>query len=94
MNVPTDERPANADTPEVRGTIRDRRVVPHGVLPRHIQMWLMIAIALVILTIILMTGQSSSSPRTPSGTRVAEPNLVSPERVRSYEKALTAEVAR
>jgi len=57
-------------------------------------MWLMIAIALVILTIILMTGQPNSSQRTASGTRVAEPNLVSPERVRSYEKALTAEVAR
>ena len=94
MAAPTDERPTDTEVPETRGTIRDRRNVPHGVLPRHVQMWLMIAIAVVILAIILMTGQSTPSPRTPSGARLAEPRLVSPERVRSYEQTLAAEAAR
>jgi type IV secretion system protein VirB10 len=57
-------------------------------------MWLMVAIAVVILAIILMTGQSQPTQRSQSGTRLAEPNLVSPERVRSYEQALAAEAAR
>jgi type IV secretion system protein VirB10 len=57
-------------------------------------MWLMVAIAVVILVIILMTGQSQPTQRSQSGGRLAEPNLVSPERVRSYEQALAAEAAR
>jgi len=94
MATPTEERLTSVEVPEVRGTIRDRRQRPQGVLPRHVQMWLMIAIALVILAIILMTGQPNASPRPLSGARLAEPSLVSPERVRGYEQALAAEAAR
>lgn len=94
MASPTDERPTDTGLPETRGAIRDRRIAPHGVLPRHVQMWLMVAIAVVILGIILMTGQPSPSPRPQPGARLAEPSLVSPERVRSYEQALAAEAAR
>jgi type IV secretion system protein VirB10 len=57
-------------------------------------MWLMVGIAIVILTIILFTGQPQPGPRPPSAARPAEPSLVSPERVRSYEQALAAEAAR
>jgi type IV secretion system protein VirB10 len=83
--------PRASDTP---GAIRDRRTIPRGVLPRNVQMWLMVAIAVVIIAIILMTGQSEPTPRPSTGTRPPEPSLVSPERVRSYEQALAAEAAR
>jgi type IV secretory pathway VirB10-like protein len=94
MVQPTDERDRDAEMPTTRTEIRDRRVPPRGVVPRHVQTWLMVAIALVILGIILLTGQPTPTPRSPSGARLAEPSLVSPERVRSYEQALAAEAAR
>jgi type IV secretory pathway VirB10-like protein len=88
------DRPDDTGASETPGAIRDRRIAPRGVLPRHVQMWLMVAIAVVILAIILFTGQPQPGPRPPSGGRPAEPSLVSPERVRSYEQALAAEAAR
>lgn len=57
-------------------------------------MWVMVAIAIVILAIILLTGQSQPTPRSTSSLRPTEPALVSPERVRSYEQALAAEAER
>jgi type IV secretion system protein VirB10 len=57
-------------------------------------MWVMVAIAIVILAIILLTGQSQPTPRPAAGARPSQPNLVSPERVRSYEQALAAEAER
>jgi type IV secretion system protein VirB10 len=91
---PSDERVDRAPTPEASGAIRDRRAIPRGVLPRHVQMWLMVGIAVVIVGIILLTGQPQPTPRPASSARPAEPSLVSPERVRSYEQALAAEAAR
>jgi type IV secretion system protein VirB10 len=94
MSPRIDERSDEVTTPEPPGTIRDRRIAPRGVLPRHVQMWLMVGIAIVILAIILLTGQPQPSPRPQSGARPTEPSLVSPERVRSYEQTLAAEAAR
>ncbi len=51
----THERPIDGDA--VGGAwlhSYDSRVKPRGVLPRHVQMWLMVAIAVVILAIILL----------------------------------------
>jgi len=94
MRPPSDERPDAARASETPGMIRDRRAIPRGVLPRHVQMWLMVAIAVVIIAIILMTGQPQPAPRPSTAARPPEPSLVSPERVRSYEQALAAEAAR
>lgn len=94
MRPPSGEPPEPERTADAPGVIRDRRAIPRGVLPRHVQMWLMVAISVVIIGIILMTGQSQPTPRPSSGGRPAEPTLVSPERVRSYEQALAAEAAR
>lgn len=94
MRPPSDERPDSAGASDAPGAIRDRRTIPRGVLPRHVQMWLMVAIAVVIIAIILMTGQPQPTPRPSSASRPVEPSLVSPERVRSYEQALAAEAAR
>lgn len=94
MSPRTEDRADESSPVEQPGTIRDRRTPPRGVLPRHVQMWLMVGIAIVILTIILFTGQPQPGPRPQSAARPAEPSLVSPERVRSYEQALAAEAAR
>jgi type IV secretory pathway VirB10-like protein len=76
------------------GAIQDRRVTPRGVLPRHVQMWVMVAIAVVILAIILLTGHPEPVPRPQVGARAAQPSLVPPDRVRSYEQQLAAQAAR
>ncbi|MCC7241559.1 MAG: hypothetical protein IT180_06515 [Acidobacteria bacterium] len=94
MRRDSEERANQPDASEPTSAIRDRRVPPRGVLPRHVQMWVMVAIAVVILAIIFLTGQSQPTPRSISSARPAEPNLVSPERVRSYEQALAAEAER
>ena len=67
---------------------------PRGVLPRHVQMWLMVGIALVILAIILLTGHPQPLPRPQAGARPAQPTLVPPDRVRSYEQQLAADLVR
>jgi type IV secretion system protein VirB10 len=94
MGRDSNERVDQPSAGEPTGAIRDRRIAPRGVLPRHVQMWVMVAIAIVILAIILLTGQSQPTPRSTSSLRPAEPTLVSPERVRSYEQALAAEAER
>ena len=93
MNDPT-ERPNDASPAVPPGTIRDLRVKPRGVLPRHVQMWLMVGIAIVILAIIVFSGHPQPEPRPQANARPAQPTLVPPERVRSYEQQLAADLAR
>ncbi|MGE3490146.1 MAG: TrbI/VirB10 family protein [Vicinamibacterales bacterium] len=66
----------------------DRRPVPRGVLPKGIQTWLMVALALGIVLIIFFTGQ----PQAPERGNAASPaqQAVSPDRVRDYQERLTA----
>lgn len=66
----------------------DRRPVPRGVLPKGIQTWLMVALALGIVLIIFFTGQ----PQAPERSNAASPaqQAVSPDRVRDYQERLSA----
>ncbi len=84
---PTDDtRP-----PMTADEIHDLRGKPPGVLPRRVQMWLMIIIALVILAILLLTGHPEPMTRPQAGARSAPPTLVAPDHVRSYQEQLAAE---
>ena len=67
--------------------VTDRRVPPRGVLPRHAQTWLMVALAVGILGIIVLTGDPSpeSSPVAPVATPATTP---SPDRLRDYQDRL------
>ena len=66
----------------------DRRPVPRGVLPKGIQTWLMVALAVGIVLIIFFTGQ----PQAPERGNAASPaqQAVSPDRVRDYQERLSA----
>jgi type IV secretion system protein VirB10 len=67
--------------------------MPTGALPRQLQMWLMLALATVILTIIVFTGHSQApTPRVPENT--AAPASAQADRIRSYQERLTDEEAR
>lgn len=94
MGQGIDERAGDRQGPDQPSAIHDRRIKPRGVLPRHVQMWLMVAMAVVILAIILFTGHPEPRPRSSSGAPAPQPSLVPPERVKSYEQGLAAEAAR
>lgn len=74
--------------------IQDARSAPRGVLPRQLQMWLMIGLAVIILVIILFTGHSTPVPRASAATRTPEPSLMAPDRIQMYQRQLADDEAR
>ena len=64
----------------------DRRPVPRGVLPRGVQTWLMVALAVGMLLIIFLTGK----PEAPSTARqsAGAPQAPNADRVRDYQERL------
>jgi type IV secretion system protein TrbI len=74
--------------------IHDQRATPRGVLPRQLQMWLMIGLAVIILAIILFTGHAAPAPRASAVMRTAEPSLMPPDRIQAYQRQLADDEAR
>jgi type IV secretion system protein VirB10 len=74
--------------------IHDQRSAPRGVLPRQLQMWLMIGLAVIILVIIFFTGRPAPSARASAATRTAEPSLMAPDRIQTYQRQLAEDEAR
>lgn len=77
-----------ADQVETPGTaaVVDRRPVPRGVLPKGVQTWLMVALAVGMLVIIFLTGRPDG-PGTPRSVPQAIP-APSADRVRDYQERL------
>jgi len=77
-----------ADQIETPGTapVVDRRPVPRGVLPKGVQTWLMVALAVGMLGIIFLTGK----PDGPAAPRQATQTTPAPsaDRVRDYQERL------
>lgn len=77
-----------AEQVETPGTapVVDRRPVPRGVLPKGVQTWLMVVLALGMLGIIFLTGE----PNGPATARPATPPSSTPttDRVRDYQERL------
>ena len=66
----------------------DQRIAPRGVLPRRTQTWLMVGLAIGILSIIVLTGHPSSTARpvaAPTTNTALAPN---PERLLDYQARL------
>ena len=74
--------------------IQDRRRTPRGVLPRQLQTWLMVGLAVVIVLIILITGHSTAPAPPAATTRPAPPTLPDSSRIRAYQQQLTDEETR
>ena len=79
---------------QVRATIRGRRFVPQGALPRQLQTWVMVGLAVLILGVILMTGRPEPARpvQMPSAAPTAGP--IAPARVQSYQDRLAEQEAR
>jgi type IV secretory pathway VirB10-like protein len=87
---------ASNDTSSGSGAapIHDQRAAPRGVLPRQLQMWLMVGLAVLILVIIFFTGHASPAPRASAATRTAEPSLMPADRIQAYQRQLAEDEAR
>jgi type IV secretory pathway VirB10-like protein len=72
-------------------SVADHRPVPTGVLPRGIQTWVMLGVAVGMIAIILIAGRREPPARAVATTQPAAPN---PERVRDYQERLRALDAR
>jgi type IV secretion system protein VirB10 len=89
MGTPSDVTPGAGQAP-----IRDQRRTPPGVLPRQLQMWLMIGLAVIILGIILVTGRTAPPARPIAAARGTDPTLLAPERIQAYQRQLADDEAR
>ena len=94
MIMAEDQTSPTVATSPSGGPIRDRRPRPPGVMPRHVQMWLMAGIALVIFTIIVFTGRSAPAPRPTAAERPADAPMALTERIRGYRQQLAEDQAR
>ena len=76
--------------PTTDGTtpVTDRRPTPQGVLPRRMQMWLMLGLAFGILAIIVLTGQTAPAERPVGAAPTGQPLAMSADRLRDYQDRL------
>src|SRR6266576_2684137 len=82
------ETPATSDSVPVT----DHRPVPRGVLPRSMQTWLMVGVAVGMIAIIVATGRRDAPVRAvTAATNAPAPN---PDRLREYQDRLRATEAR
>jgi type IV secretion system protein TrbI len=82
------------DTPATTESVpvSDHRPVPRGVLPRGMQTWLMVGVAVGMIAIIVATGRSDAPVRAvPAAATAAAPN---PDRLREYQDRLRVTEAR
>src|SRR5688500_5128812 len=76
-----------ADNTPGTAPITDHRVAPRGVLPRRVQTWILMGLALGILGIIVFTGHAEPAARPVAGVG-SVPLAASPERLRDYQDRL------
>ena len=83
-----------SDTPSIASTqpdpaaptVTDRRPVPRGVLPRGVQTWIMVGVAVVMLAIMLIVGRPDPPARPAQAAAPAQ--APSADRVRDYQDRL------
>ena len=83
--------PPTASTP---GTVTDHRPVPAGVMPRHLQQWLVIGVAVVMAGIMALSGSPTKS-RATTATSAAVP-AVDPneQRIEEYRQRIQEQAQR
>jgi type IV secretion system protein VirB10 len=92
--TPSNDNSNDTPIPASPTPIRDQRTTPRGLLPRHLQTWLMVGLALTILAIILVTGRTSPAPRTGPTAGSPTPRALTPDRIQAYQRQLADDQAR
>jgi type IV secretory pathway VirB10-like protein len=75
-------------------SVTDHRTVPPGVVPRHLQQWLLIGIALVMVGIMALSGSPTrprAIPEPPAGAPAVDPNQ---QRIEEYQKRIQEQTQR
>lgn len=88
-----DPAPGDGERVTARALIHDRRPTLTGVLPRRVQTWIMLSLALLIVTVIMITG-SSTPPASVTPAAAPPVDTIQPARVRSYQERLAEQEAR
>jgi type IV secretion system protein TrbI len=90
----TDQRPTSSHEPTLSGRVVDRRQEPPGVVPRHLQQWVLVGTAVVMVGILAISGPPTK-PRamaTPSPASVAvDPNQ---QRIEEYQRRIQEQAQR
>jgi type IV secretory pathway VirB10-like protein len=76
-----------ADAEPATASVTDHRIAPRGVLPRRMQTWLMVGVAVGILSIIVFTGHPGPAGR-PTAPVASTPLAPNPARLRDYQDRL------
>lgn len=77
-----------ADTAPGTAPVTDSRIAPRGVLPRNAQTYLMLAVAVGILGIIVLTGNREPESRPVSAATTPATMALNPDRLRDYQDRL------
>jgi type IV secretion system protein VirB10 len=90
----TDQPSTSPDVSTPPGRVTDRRYLPPGVVPRHLQQWVLVGTALVMVGILALSGPPAK-PRvtaTPSPAAVAvDPNQ---QRIEDYQRRIQEQAQR
>jgi len=90
----TDQPSPAPEMSSAPGRILDHRRLPPGVIPRHLQQWVLIGVALVMVGILAVSGPPAK-PRTTAGLSLAaatvDPNQ---ERIEDYQRRIQEQAQR
>src|SRR5262249_11776013 len=87
----------SADVPSAAApsdAVRDVRPRPTGVMPRHLQTWLLAGLTGALLLIILIAGHPVAPRRTASGNAAQAITALTPEQLHQYQEQLSEQEAR
>jgi len=90
----TDQVPPSPDASTSPGRVTDRRLIPPGVVPRHLQQWALAGIAVVMVGILALSGPPAKPPvaATPSPAALAvDPNQ---QRIEDYQRRIQEQAER
>src|ERR1700693_6402417 len=76
------------------GHVTDRRTMPAGVVPRHLQHWMLVGVALVMVGIMALSGGPTKPRATPSSSSdapIVDPNQ---QRIEEFQRRIQEQAQR
>src|SRR5580704_3326294 len=88
-------RPSIPASPPAGPAVVDHREMPPGVLPRHLQQWVLVGIAIVMIGILAMSG---GAPKPRATTTTASPGAAAldpnQQRIQEYQRRIQEQAQR
>ena len=88
-----DSSPSNQTSPEP-GRLTDRRTTPAGVMPRHLQQWVIVGIAVVMMGILALSGAPTKPRVTASPSPAASAVDPNQQRIEEYQRRIQEQAQR